>query len=145
MIQPDPEELARWLLSHEAEEQASPAALVAAAERAHIRLRTSLSVFFGQTGFDSLWTRALSVAQPSSAGNAGVREAIQMLRTAEWPAAMNGRSLSETRDILIAAFTSFVALLLTFVGAELGARLIYQAWPEMPSDATDGPTGEAAT
>ena len=142
---PDPEELARWLLSHDAEEQASSTALVACAERAHIRLRASLSIFFGQAGFDSLWARALSLAQLSITDDAAAPEVARMLRTAEWTAVINRHTESETRDVVIAAFTSFVALLFKFVGAELGARLIYQAWSELPPDATGRSTGDAAS
>ena len=60
---PIPEELARWLLTHEAGPDASPEALVAAAEQLHVRLRQSLIVFLGQTGFDAMWTRAMDRAR----------------------------------------------------------------------------------
>ncbi|MDP9312404.1 MAG: hypothetical protein M3R24_16220 [Chloroflexota bacterium] len=58
-----PEELARRLLTHEAGGRQSPEELSAAAERAYVRLRERLMVFLGQPGFDSLWARAMHLAQ----------------------------------------------------------------------------------
>ncbi len=144
-ISPTPADLGRWLLSHEAVENESPAALVAAADHAHARLRASLSVFLGQAGFDSLWARAQSLAQPSiaSVGDSVAREAAHRLGALGWSATLNGRSVDETRDVVLAAFTSFITLLFTFIGAELGARLIYQAWLEPSLVAPDTFTGAA--
>src|SRR5690348_5116876 len=60
---PAPTELARRLLTDEAGEHQSPEEVAAAATRAYERLRERLTVFLGQQGFDSLWARAMYLAQ----------------------------------------------------------------------------------
>jgi hypothetical protein len=111
--------LARWLLTHEAGDDPSPEALAAAAERVHVRLREGLIVFLGQSGFDSLWARAMHIAR----------------RVSE-------RDAAEAQEIPIAALASFITLLFTFVGAALGVRLIHHVWPELPVGGADMQTGE---
>ena len=138
---PVPEEVARWLLSQEAEQNESAAAIVA--ERVHRRLRAGLGVFLGPVGFDSLWARALSIAPPLRAGDGDEQDAAQMLRASNWPTALDGYSASEAHDVVLVAITSFIALLFTFIGAELGRRLIDQIWSEPPSHGSHTSSGEA--
>ncbi len=137
-----PEDLTHWLLNSVAPNDETPAAFVATAEVAHGRLRSGLSVFFGQAGFDSLWARAMSLASRSVAGGGGVGEDALRLRTPGWPSVLNGRNADETRSVVVAAFTSFIGLLFTFVGADLGFRLLHQVWPELPLDTLSMPTGD---
>ena len=125
---PAPEELARRLLTQEAGTSLGAEELAAAAERIHARLRQSLGVYLGQSGFDSLWTRAMRLAQVtvpfgSSDGAAAPATGFQ--------AVVRGRNTGEARTALIAMFASFIGLLYTFVGASLGLRLIGQVWPKL--------------
>jgi hypothetical protein len=133
-----PEDVTHWLLAAEGDQ--SPAAFMATAEAVHTRLRTRLSVFIGQSGFDAIWARAVSQAARSGAGGAG--EDVLMLRAPGWSDVLSGRTPDEMRSVVAAAFTSFIGLLFTFVGAELGFRLLYQVWPELPLDPPGTPTGD---
>ncbi len=133
-----PEDVTHWLLAAEGDQ--SPAAFMATAEAVHTRLRTRLSVFIGQSGFDAIWARAVSQAARSGAGGAG--EDALMLRAPGWSDVLSGRTPDEMRSVVAAAFTSFIGLLFTFVGAELGFRLLYQVWPELPLDPPGTPTGD---
>ena len=132
-----PDDVTHWLLAAEGDQ--SPAAFLATAESVHARLRTGLSVFVGQSGFDAIWARAvLQVARSA----AGAGEDALMLRAPGWPDALSGRTVDEIRSVVAAAFTSFIGLLFTFVGAELGFRLLYQVWPELPLDPPGAVTGD---
>ncbi len=133
-----PEDVTHWLLAVEGDQ--SPAAFMATAEAVHTRLRTRLSVFISQSGFDAIWARAVSQAARSGAGGAG--EDALMLRAPGWSDVLSGRTPDEMRSVVAAAFTSFIGLLFTFVGAELGFRLLYQVWPELPLDPPGTPTGD---
>ncbi len=134
-----PEDLAHWLLRHAVEGDESPAAFVATAESVHGRLRAGLSVFVGQSGFDSIWARAVSQVSRSMAGGAG--EDALMLRAPGWSNALSARTSDEMCSIVVAAFTRFIGLLFTFVGAELGSRLLFQVWPELPLETPSTSTG----
>ena len=142
---PAPAELARRLLTDEAGEHQSPEEVAAAAARAYERLRERLTVFLGQQGFDALWARAMHLAQrqfrswDETAGAESPDTLPPGLHTA-----MRGRGSAEARDILIAAFASFIALLFTFIGEEVGFRFIRQLWPNLlPGEA--GADTEGAT
>lgn len=127
-----PEHLARWLLTHEAGGQASPLDSVAAAERVYTRLRTGMIVFLGPTGVDSMWRRALFLAQQTTQWPVGGDAVVAGSLPFGLPLDGNGQAATEAPALHLAAFTSFFTLLFTFVGAELGLRLIRQVWPELP-------------
>ena len=57
---------------------------------------------------------------------------------------MRGADTAETNTRLLAAFANFLALLFSFIGEDLGTRLIYTAWPDLSLDAADQPA-EGAT
>ena len=140
---PAPEALARWLLTHEAGTNPTPEAVAAAAERVQARLREGLAVFLGQTGFDSLWARALYLAQRTSSGTAqGDGGAGGRSPDPESRAPVSERDAAETQDVPLATLASFIALLFTFVGAALGVRLIHHVWPELLPGGVDMPTGD---
>ena len=142
---PAPTELARHLLTDEAGERQSPEELAAAAARAYERLRERLTVFLGQQGFDSLWARAMYLAHRQfRAWDEIAGEKSSDTLPPGLHAAASGRGSAETREILIAAFASFIALLFTFIGEELGFRLIRQLWPDLPPGEADANT-EGAT
>jgi hypothetical protein len=72
----------------------------------------------------------------------GVGEDALRLRASGWSDALSGRTPDEIRSVVVTAFTSFIGLLFTFVGAELGSRLLHQVWPELPLDALSTSTGD---
>jgi hypothetical protein len=129
---PAPEELARWLLIHEARDNPSPEVFAAAAERVHARLRASLSVFLGPTGFDSLWARAMHLSPTISGGAAPTGDESPAALPAVFRTVVTGSDAAEVHAGLIADVASFIALLFTFVGATLGLRLMRHVWPELP-------------
>jgi hypothetical protein len=142
---PAPEELARWLLGAEAGENQSPEAFAAAGERAYLRLRERLAVLLGATGFDALWARALHLAQPKfRSGDDTAAEESFPPRSSGLHAAMRGRDSAMIQYNLVVAFASFIRLLFTFIGEELGFRFIRQIWPNLPPDAAEAPA-EGAT
>ncbi len=121
-VPPRPEDLAHWLLTHDA---AVPtrADEATAADHVHAQLRTSLVVFLGPTGFDSLWARARHLAQPAVPTPVGAAVIPSDVRDAD----------TDHEAVL----ASFITLLFTFVGAALGVRLLRQSWPALPVDDAD--------
>lgn len=127
--------LARQVLVREVGGRQQPEALAEAAERAYHRLRQHLSLLIGPIGFKTLFARALSLAKSefpileriefeerSDAGLKGVRE----FAVAHDPA--------EASDGLAAILASFISLLGTFIGEDLGLRLVREAWPQSAHD-----------
>jgi hypothetical protein len=139
---PAPEELASWLLQQAVEGNDDSAVFLDTAELAHDQLRTGLSVFFGQAGFNALWARAMALVPLAVVEDESAGEDALKLRTTGWSDSLNGRTCVEMRSIVVAAFTSFIGLLFTFVGAEIGSRLLHQIWPELPLDAPSTSTGD---
>jgi hypothetical protein len=133
---PTPEELARQLLAYEAGEKKSPEELAAAAEQVYLRLRERLAVLLGPTGFDALWARAMHLAQPKFRPEDGATRE-ESLRTHAYglQAAVRGRDSAAGHHNLVVTFASFITLLFTFIGEELGFRFIRQIWPDLPPDA----------
>jgi hypothetical protein len=135
---PAPAELARWLLAAEAGAHPSPEALAAAGERAYLRLRERLAVLLGATGFDALWARAMHMAQPKfRSGDGTAAEESFPPRASGLHTAMRGRDAAVVQHNLVAAFASFITLLFTFIGEELGFRFIRQIWLDLPPDAAE--------
>lgn len=118
---PRPEALAHWLLAHEGAALPHVHGDRTAADHVHAQLRTSLVVFLGPTGFDSLWARAQHLAQPG-------------VPTPMGTAVVSPDAHSADADHA-AVLASFISLLFTFVGAALGVRLLRQSWPALPLDA----------
>jgi hypothetical protein len=139
-----PEALAEWLLAQEAGAKQSSDELAAAGERAYLRLRARLAVLLGATGFDALWARATHVAQQKlrARGDAAAAGALS-------PDAyglhdvVHGHDAAMHQQVLLVAFTSFIRLLFTFIGEELGTRFIRQLWPDLPADTRDSQAEEA--
>ncbi len=143
-LPPLSEQLARRLLRAAAGESSSPEDLAVPATVTYVRLRTRLAVFLGDQGFAALWWRAIALARrafPAWEDNAADE-------TSSLPpglhSALHSGSATETYACLLATFTNFLALLFTFIGEDLGTRLIYKAWPDLPPDAADLPA-EGAT
>src|SRR5687768_4687548 len=132
---PAPKELARALLAYEAGEETGPEEIAAAGERVYLQLRGRLAVLLGSTGFDALWARAMHLAQREShpAGDSVAEEALRM-RVYGLPAVVRGRDSAVVHHHLVVALTSFITLLFTFIGEELGFYFIRQIWPNLPPD-----------
>jgi hypothetical protein len=130
--------LARWLLAAEAGTHPSPEEFVAAGERAYLRLRERLAVLLGATGFDALWARAMHMAQPTfRSGDSTATEESFPAHASGLHAAVRGRDSAVVQQSLEVAFASFITLLFTFIGEELGLRFIRQIWPNLPPDVAD--------
>ena len=132
------DKLARHLLRSEAGDHPSPEELAAVTAEAYTRLRARLAVFLGQQGFDALWRRAIHLARREfhAWDDAAGEEPSPTLPPGLY-GAMLGGDAAEAHARLIAAFSSFIALLFTFIGEDLGVRLIHQAWLDLPPDAAD--------
>jgi hypothetical protein len=135
---PAPAELARWLLAAEAGAHPSPEEFAAAGERVYLRLRERLAVLLGATGFDALWARAMYLAQPKFRSEDGAAaEESSPTRADGLHAAVRGHDSAVIQHNLVVVFASFIALLFTFIGEELGFRFIRQLWPDLPSDVAE--------
>jgi hypothetical protein len=132
---PAPEELARRLLAYEAGENTSPEELAAAGERAYLRLRERLAVLLGSIGFDALWSRAVQLAQPKfhSGDGTAAEESFptHASRAYGLDDAVHGHDSAAVQHNLVVAFASFIRLLFTFIGEELGFHFIRQIWPDL--------------
>jgi hypothetical protein len=135
---PDPEALARQLLAYEAGATTSPEDVAAGGERAYHRLRERLAVLLGPTGFDALWARAMHLAQPKfRSGDGTAAEESLPTRAYGVHAAVHGRDSATAQHNLVVAFASFITLLFTFIGEELGFRFIRQIWPGLLPSAAE--------
>jgi hypothetical protein len=136
---PAPEDVTRWLLAYEAGEKKSPEELAAAGERVYHRLREHLAVVLGSAGFDALWARAIYLAQQKfrSGDETAMAESFPARASRAYGlyAAVRGTDLAVVEHNLVVAFASFITLLFTFIGEELGFRFIHQIWPDLPPDA----------
>ena len=129
---PTPEELARWLLSYAAESHVTSEEITMAAISIYERMRAHLALLIGIQGFDALWARALQIVWqtyawpdtsallPSSAAQHRLDSMLQ------------DRNATEVYDALLLVFTQFLELLFTFIGADLGSRLLHQHWLVLP-------------
>jgi hypothetical protein len=144
---PVPEALARRLIANEAGEKTSPEELAAAGESVYLRLRERLTILFGAAGFDALWARAMHLAQPRFLTTDGTpadeAAAPHAPRAYGLYAAVRGRNSVAAQHNLVVAFASFISLLFTFIGAELGFRFMRQIWPDLPPDAAAARAEEA--
>jgi hypothetical protein len=128
-----PAALARWLLADEIGEQPGLDAIAAAGERAYLRMRERLAVLLGTTGFDALWARAIHVAQREfdTVGNTAAAEVFST-HTGQFQVAVRGHDAATVQHTLVVVFASFITLLFTFIGEELGLRFLRQIWPNLP-------------
>jgi len=138
---PTPKELAHWLLAYEIGEKTSSEEFVAAGDRAYLRLRKRLAVLLGSTGFDALWARALHLAQREFYSEDGtVLVESSLTHTNGLSAVVHGYDTAVIPHNLEVTFASFISLLFTFIGTELGLRFIRQLWPDLPPHAAESPS-----
>lgn len=140
------ERLARWLLDVESPEgEPEPGELVAAAEHACGKLRKGTVGYLGAAGFDALMKRAARRAADSFEwldgiridANAGTDDCLAGLDEA-----VRERDAGEARAALTELLTNFVWLLFTFLGKDLGMRLLTNVWPEATLETTEAATTE---
>lgn len=83
----------------------------------------------------------MHLAQQDSRSD-GDTAAEASLRTRAYglPATVRGRDSAAVHHNLVVAFASFISLLFTFIGEELGLRFIRQIWPDLSPDAAESPT-----
>lgn len=145
LTRPIPEALARWLLADEIGDDQRSEDLVAAGERAYLKLRERLAILLGATGFDALWARAVHMAQREfcPADDPMAADKPLLAQASGLRAVLHGRSASAIRQNMVVAFARFIALLFTFIGAELGLRFIRQIWPTLSPDAEDATSWKA--
>ena len=134
-----PAVLARQLLAHEAEGRQQPEALAEAADRACQRLRQRLESLTGLVGFNTLFARALNLATAEFPGlDALTVEQRPDACLAGVRAFAAAHEPAEAGAGLAAILANFIGLLVTFIGEDLGLRLVRQAWPEFAYDAAGG-------
>src|ERR671931_322954 len=136
-MSPAAQVLARRVLRYEAGGGAEPAALAEAAERADARLRGRLASLIGQTGYTTLVTRAVRLAQAEfpalervtvNALATGAEGGLHGVR--EFARASGNAGAAEAG--LSAILAHVIGLLVTFIGEDLALRLVRDAWPELP-------------
>ncbi len=136
------EQFARRLLRAAATNALSPDDLTVLAATTYARLRIRLAVFLGDQGFAALWWRAIQLTRRAfptwddATGNARSPDNLPP----GFHGAVSGGDAAETHAHLLAVFTNFLALLFTFIGEDLGTRLIAQDWPDLLPDAADPQT-----
>ena len=132
-IAPETRDLARQILRQEAGGP-EPAALAAALTRLHSLLRRRLVALIGSAGFAALFARALHLARAEYPALDAVafdtREAFDTGGAADLHgigAFATARPPDEVGEALAAILAQFIGLLTTFVGDDLGLRLIDEA------------------
>jgi hypothetical protein len=135
--QPTPAALARWLLTNEIGEQPGLEAIAAAGERAYLRMRERLAVLLGTTGFDALWARAIHVAQREFCTTGNAAAEVFSTHMGQFQVVVRGHDAETVQHNLVVVFASFITLLFTFIGEELGLRFLRQIWPNLPPDTAE--------
>jgi hypothetical protein len=80
----------------------------------------------------------MHMAQPKfAAGDDTAAEEAFPARAYGLHAAVRGRDAAVVQQNLAVAFASFITLLFTFIGEELGFHFIRQIWPDLPPDAAE--------
>jgi hypothetical protein len=129
-------ELALTLLARRTGPGAGADAIAAAAGRAYDDLVQVLTPVIGDVGVAAITDRALHLATrhyawlPSSAPGAAdtsFTKVIDALKRYDDPAV--------AAEAAAAVLAAILALLATFIGEPLAARLVRQAWPDAPSSA----------
>jgi len=127
---PGMRELAHRLLTYEAGADKTSVPMESPALRVYEKLRQSLGEFVGVAGFQSLASRALTLAKPetSSLGAARITEdgSIQGLTEIESPSNIHNDQAGEGGIILIARL---LGLLRIFLGEAITLSLLRNVWP----------------
>jgi len=130
-------ELARRLVQHEADRVGSPHDLAAGLQSTCDALHARLSPLISGLGFQTLLARAITLAArefPALATltvTAGVSDcALSGLAHPQ-----DAWATDDSGDVaLVAVLAHFLALLVLFIGEDLGLRTIRDVWPHVPFD-----------
>jgi hypothetical protein len=124
--------LARWLLAHEAGVGKPDEIKVQAAFHACEKLRHHLSKLVGVAGFQSLLSRALTLAKAEAPWLGAVE--VKADGTLAWPGGFDTQQdRDETEKGGVILLAQFLGLLVTFIGESLSLRLVRDVWPDAPS------------
>ena len=127
---PEMRDLAHRLLEYEAGADKASAAGETPTLRVYGKLRKSLGDFVGVAGFQSLASRALTLARPDAPGLSTARVAadgsLHGLGESGAHLAMDRDGAGEGGIILIARL---LGLLRIFLGEAMTLRLLHNAWP----------------
>ncbi len=131
------QDLAKRLLAYEAVKGESSEPPGPAFFRVYEKLRRHLCALAGVAGFQSLASRALTLARAEAAGPSAVQiTADGYLQGSELDPQLDGREAGEWEVIFIA---QLLGLLVTFIGEALTLQLVLDVWPEAGLD--DGSAG----
>lgn len=143
MLLPATRELAQRLFAYETAESEAAGATEPASFRVYEKLRRPLCALAGVTGFQSLASRALTLARSESPslGAARITADGYLQGSSELDLQPDGREADGGEAILIARM---LELLLLFIGEALTLRLVLDVWPEIALDDGDSGTGRNA-
>jgi hypothetical protein len=138
MLLPVTRDLAERLLAYEAVEGAGSEPTEPAFRRAYEKLRRHLCALVGIAGFQSLASRALTLARSEASGLRAVQIAADgsLQGIGELNSQLDDHETGEAEVILIA---QLLGLLFTFIGEALTLQLVLDVWPEAALD--DGDSG----
>ncbi len=129
MLLPVTRDLAKRLLAYEAVKGESFEATEPAFVRVYEKLRPHLCALAGIAGFQSLASRALTLAQSEAPSLSAVQITADgcLQGIGELDPQLDGHETGEWGVILIA---QLLALLFTFIGEGLTLQLVQDVWPE---------------
>jgi hypothetical protein len=132
---PETRDLAQRLLIYEADGCNTPEPGQSATLRVYEKLRRRLSELAGTAGFQSLASRALTLARSEYPSLGAVRVAangnLEGMSTIEPPINMEKDRVHEVGVILI---SRLLGLLLIFLGESLTMNLVRDVWPDVALD-----------
>jgi hypothetical protein len=142
---PEMRDLAHRLLAYEAVADKTSEPVGSAVLRVYEKLRKSLGEFAGTAGFQSLASRALTLARPEAPGLSAVRVtsdgSLQGLGEIDPQIDMEKDRAGEGGIILIARL---LGLLRIFLGEALTLSLLRNAWPGAAFDDRNSGNGRKA-
>jgi hypothetical protein len=130
-------EFARRLVQHEADRVGSPHDLAAGLQSTCDALHARLSPLISALGFQTLFARAITLAArefprlatltvTASGPDCALSRLAQSAHT---------RATDQNADeALVAVLAHFLALLVLFIGEDLGLRTVRDVWPHVPFD-----------
>lgn len=138
MLLPVTRELAIRLIAYESVEGAGSEPTEPAFVRVYEKLRRHLCVLAGIAGFQSLASRALTLARSEASGLSAVQITADgcLHGFGEADPQLSNHEAAEREVILIA---QLLGLLFTFIGEALTLQLVLDVWPE--TDLNNGDSG----
>jgi hypothetical protein len=127
---PDVEEFARRLLAYEAASATTSDQSRLVGFQGCEKLRPALGKVIGLVGFRTLLSRALVIASRTTSRlrSLQVKDDGSLSGLEEYRAKLESHTVAEDEVILL---SQLLALLITFIGAEVTLRLLRDIWPEM--------------